>query len=230
MLPSSSFSISIHALREEGDGDLLALSNSAALFLSTPSARRATPASIPTSRTQGISIHALREEGDWDESHAGMVWDEFLSTPSARRATGRLCLTVPIPTISIHALREEGDPSSSPLAIASANFYPRPPRGGRHRHCTRGHRPRNFYPRPPRGGRPTTATSSWPHKIFLSTPSARRATRMLWPTELKRHKFLSTPSARRATFPFAPPHPGGDNFYPRPPRGGRPVRYLAHSR
>ena len=46
---------------------------------------------------------------------------------------------------------------------------------------------------------------------------------MLWPTELKRHKFLSTPSARRATFPFAPPHPGGDNFYPRPPRGGRPV-------
>ena len=49
---------------------------------------------------------------------------------------------------------------------------------------------------------------------------------MLWPTELKRHKFLSTPSARRATFPFAPPHPGGDNFYPRPPRGGRPMWML----
>ena len=195
---------------------------------------------------------------------------------------------MPIPTISIHALREEGDPSSSPLAIASANFYPRPPRGGRHRHCTRGHRPRNFYPRPPRGGRPREQIPLWmPARIsihalreegdvtdcytrikdgqFLSTPSARRATNyrhlilaaqnisihalreegdigiVLEATglEISIHalreegdpesryrsgcppEFLSTPSARRATFPFAPPHPGGDNFYPRPPRGGR---------
>ena len=201
MLPSSSFSISIHALREEGDGDLLALSNSAALFLSTPSARRATPASIPTSRTQGISIHALREEGDWDESHAGMVWDEFLSTPSARRATGRLCLTVPIPTISIHALREEGDPSSSPLAIASANFYPRPPRGGRHRHCTRGHRPRNFYPRPPRGGRPREQIPLWmPARISIHA-LREEGDLPFCPASSRRGQFLSTPSARRATCP-----------------------------
>ena len=57
----------------------------------------------------------------------------------------------------------------------------------------------NFYPRPPRGGRPLRTFSSRAAGLFLSTPSARRAT--LW-----------TRAATR--FPA--------NFYPRPPRGGRP--------
>ena len=58
---------------------------------------------------------------------------EFLSTPSARRAT---CLVATI-------------------WLVLADFYPRPPRGGRQRRLKlRG----DFY-------------------IFLSTPSARRATR-----------------------------------------------------
>ena len=56
-----------------------------------------------------ISIHALREEGDID-------------------AEGK-CYTV---LISIHALREEGDSHSSQWASTLSNFYPRPPRGGRH--------------------------------------------------------------------------------------------------
>ena len=34
------------------------------LFLSTPSARRATVATVDGSMIHGISIHALREEGD----------------------------------------------------------------------------------------------------------------------------------------------------------------------
>ncbi len=34
--------------------------------------------------------------------------------------------------ISIHALREEGDLVCSSNGAASCNFYPRPPRGGRH--------------------------------------------------------------------------------------------------
>ena len=80
--------------------------------------------------------------------------------------------------ISIHALREEGDPS--PFALCSL--------------C------RNFYPRPPRGGRRTTRTSgarcSWE---FLSTPSARRATRPNSAPGTFFTVFLSTPSARRAT-------------------------------
>ena len=39
--------------------------------------------------------------------------------------------------------------------------------------------------------------------IFLSTPSARRATRDSF-TELDNGGFLSTPSARRATMRFSP--------------------------
>ena len=62
-------SISIHALREEGD-----LSNR--LWLGR----------------LFISIHALREEGDALAAHAVAVRPIFLSTPSARRATcGRCC-------------------------------------------------------------------------------------------------------------------------------------------
>ena len=56
--------ISIHALREEGDLMPLALVALASLFLSTPSARRATVIRFAAS--------------------SGVV---FLSTPSARRAT-----------------------------------------------------------------------------------------------------------------------------------------------
>ena len=59
------------------------------LFLSTPSARRATVQDIETGEVIQISIHALREEGD------------------AAAPTGCLCAK-----ISIHALREEGDLSS----------------------------------------------------------------------------------------------------------------------
>ena len=58
------FFISIHALREEGDLPSLPFVALAVIFLSTPSARRAT---CPHRRLPGrlpISIHALREEGD----------------------------------------------------------------------------------------------------------------------------------------------------------------------
>ncbi len=100
-------------------------------FLSTPSARRATPppsgvgalhpisihalreegdADCSRSRRQaGISIHALREEGDEQLYKGAGRGEEFLSTPSARRATGRRRQGVQHQSISIHALREEGD-------------------------------------------------------------------------------------------------------------------------
>ena len=101
------------------------------LFLSTPSARRATK-EYPTAPDRlSISIHALREEGDSDSpgGEPGMTDfyprpprggrqgvkrlegtpAKFLSTPSARRATG-----------AIHG----GE-------TFQWNFYPRPPRGGR---------------------------------------------------------------------------------------------------
>ena len=58
---------------------------------------------------------------------------------------------------------------------------------------------------------------------FLSTPSARRATR---PVSMGRScsKFLSTPSARRATPFFAAALASVFYFYPRPPRGERRYR------
>ena len=56
--------ISIHALREEGDLPGLFLTLLILLFLSTPSARRATECVRANIEPLRISIHALREEGD----------------------------------------------------------------------------------------------------------------------------------------------------------------------
>ena len=56
--------ISIHALREEGDAYWQRWIRKEGLFLSTPSARRATPCHPADDVLQRISIHALREEGD----------------------------------------------------------------------------------------------------------------------------------------------------------------------
>ena len=56
--------ISIHALREEGDPLASASNNCFGIFLSTPSARRATDLVCHRVRVLAISIHALREEGD----------------------------------------------------------------------------------------------------------------------------------------------------------------------
>ena len=56
--------ISIHALREEGDTGKEHTIQQQHIFLSTPSARRATEYVPGMVRATGISIHALREEGD----------------------------------------------------------------------------------------------------------------------------------------------------------------------
>ena len=125
-------------------------------FLSTPSARRATTGGAGRKPTKSISIHALREEGDRDSETSGSRTTKFLSTPSARRATPQWSLNRLFIFISIHALREEGDPAAS---------------FGR---CGASH----FYPRPPRGGRPKRYVHLTDLEGFLSTPSARRATRI----------------------------------------------------
>ena len=56
--------------------------------------------------------------------------------------------------------------------------------------------------------------------IFLSTPSARRATG-IGSNRQRTTRFLSTPSARRATFRTRSCGCLLTYFYPRPPRGGR---------
>ena len=57
------------------------------LFLSTPSARRATATQMDMLGNVEISIHALREEGDLNSTTNPGNLRRFLSTPSARRAT-----------------------------------------------------------------------------------------------------------------------------------------------
>ena len=128
------------------------------LFLSTPSARRATKAvssplltlvdfyprpprgerqffAVLKWHRKLISIHALREESDAFFMPWVRALPEFLSTPSARRAT----------------------PHYHPGQCLCSDFYPRPPRG--ERRVVISHRRRVY--------------------IFLSTPSARRATQKL---------------------------------------------------
>ena len=146
-------SISIHALREEGDV-ARTVESFRTIFLSTPSARRATAKCGFLVRKIGISIHALREEGD------------HLRVLQAQDQT-----------ISIHALREEGDhlaPTETPkkAAFLSTPSARRATSNAQKRTATKKH----FYPRPPRGGRPAAMGLSDAAKEFLSTPSARRAT------------------------------------------------------
>ena len=81
--------ISIHALREEGDPGCAASVVETTVFLSTPSARRATRSGWPAGYRLAISIHALREEGDGLVALEVVQETGFLSTPSARRATVR---------------------------------------------------------------------------------------------------------------------------------------------
>ena len=123
--------ISIHALREEGDGISSAPRAAKRHFYPRP----------PRGGRQGTGRHS-----------PGLVG--FLSTPSARRATfcpGVIANSIkyfyPRPPrggrqmlaqagrywvfISIHALREEGDPKGVFPVQEYHNFYPRPPRGGR---------------------------------------------------------------------------------------------------
>ena len=56
---------------------------------------------------------------------------------------------------------------------------------------------------------------------FLPAPSARRATWRGSSSSARSARFLSTPSARRATAVIAARRPPSNDFYPRPPRGGR---------
>ena len=148
-------SISIHALREEGDDHGFEIQPEAAIFLSTPSARRATPHRLGVVQGQPISIHALREEGDLELYGVPAANIRFLSTPSARRATFGRSWTV----------------------TALSYFYPRPPRGGRqpflaHQRCG----PNISIHALREEGDPPSRRRPCRRKRFLSTPSARRAT------------------------------------------------------
>ena len=147
-------SISIHALREEGDAIAIAQAAEASVFLSTPSARRATGA-IHGGETFQWNFYPRPPRGGRPQSTCkeAPTW-QFLSTPSARRATpDGGCVALWTIFLSTPSARRA---TSSTTAISQllGNFYPRPPRGGRHRPSRNRDKARKF----------------------LSTPSARRAT------------------------------------------------------
>ena len=149
-----------------------------------------------------ISIHALREEGD--RCNLSVVYSStiFLSTPSARRATLQCIVD----------------------GCSGGHFYPRPPRGGRleqpYKKCEACKI--SIHALREEGDQGNTAALSVT-TIFLSTPSARRATGYNAYSGIAGFLFLSTPSARRATAPLSSSRSRLCNFYPRPPRGGRPT-------
>ena len=78
-----------------------------------------------------------------------------------------------------------------------------------------------FYPRPPRGGRLSLKDGSV-HTLFISIHALREEGDAddSDPVE-QTEPFLSTPSARRATQSCHAQTGQTQDFYPRPPRGGR---------
>ena len=213
------------------------------LFLSTPSARRATVPGAAFWVPGRISIHALREEGDSPQPSGPYVSlnfyprpprggrlftgyplpqeGQFLSTPSARRATLEVVAAAVRHFISIHALREEGDPPGRGCLSYSSRFLSTPS-----------------------ARRATSSKLSCPELTCISIHALREEGDVFFcGQEATTITFLSTPSARRATADVSRRddrsaisihalREEGDfcialqactwvHFYPRPPRGGR---------
>ena len=169
-----------------------------------------------------ISIHALREEGDTTGCVSWPPRAHFYPRPPRGGRPGSFSCTAYCAEISIHALREEGDRCNGQCTQDPGYFYPRPPRGGRlwaayavgltaiiSIHALREEGDAFFMPwvralpeflSTPSARRATRkpALSRNP-SLFLSTPSARRATRRSCEDIAAEILFLSTPSARRAT-------------------------------
>ena len=80
--------ISIHALREEGDAFCRTMEPLFAIFLSTPSVRRATCSchSRPSGSRSFLSTPSVRRATPRRSTYAA-TGEGFLSTPSVRRAT-----------------------------------------------------------------------------------------------------------------------------------------------
>ena len=144
----------------------------ALVFLSTPSAGRATEHSCRGAAMERYFYPRPPRGGRPGTSFFSIMLREFLSTPSARRATWR-------------NHRKGWD---------RIYFYPRPPRGGRP--CCPGvvaNSIKYFYPRPPRGGRHAEMRNLRIRTGFLSTPSVRRATNALLHLQSKRPYFYPRP-------------------------------------
>ena len=169
-------------------------------FLSTPSARRATYGGKEPVNKTFISIHALREEGD-------------LQPPADD----------PQQQISIHALREEGDPRLEAHRPRTSEFLSTPS-------ARRATHPSVFaiqlrsisiHALREEGD---VCSCSHGEPVVISIHALREEGDLHEPPpQAAPSQFLSTPSARRATQMGRKKADLPWNFYPRPPRGGRPA-------
>ena len=259
--------ISTHALREEGDADLLPYISEIVQFLPTPSARRATscaacqrnrrvdfyprpPRGGRPSRDNWankdslISTHALREEGDRRSikvipigighfyprpprggrlsGDEGTLCSRLISTHALREEGDLAAARLRAPfRISTHALREEGDDKPQVCTRKGGYFYPRPPRGGRLPSNGPTARSSNFYPRPPRGGRHNHHIDAVRYAT-ISTHALREEGDTL-SGAIHEGVNISTHALREEGDPRPSPAARAlRDFYPRPPRGGRP--------
>ena len=146
-------------------------------FLSTPSARRATPWYYGYVYGTQYFYPRPPRGGRQSSPNISTIRSIFLSTPSARRATLGSAASPPEIVISIHALREEGDGDGLLDVLGlSISIHALREEGD------------VFY-----------SVGHLAAHLFLSTPSARRATQLFRHEVLRVNAFLSTPSARRAT-------------------------------
>ena len=193
------------------------------IFLSTPSARRATAGIRRAWRRIPISIHALREEGDGTHgphrrerpnfyprpprggrpatthTAASPVFYFYPRPPRGGRLRGEMGNLTP-GTISIHALREEGDGrfGFSEYGVVFISI-----------HALR------------EEGDTKLKYEDLMYRISIHALREEGDVSRTW-KRIARNRFLSTPSARRATGKRAAIPEYYWNFYPRPPRGGRP--------
>ena len=109
--------------------------------------------------------------------------------------------------ISIHALREEGDSTTPPSLRTEVNFYPRPPRGGRPN--------ASLY-------WATTADISI-HALREEGDSGARQKRV------EGHQISIHALREEGDYSHRAERRVRGYFYPRPPRGGRPVDWYDKS-
>ena len=109
---------------------------------------------------------------------------------------------------------------ASPYLATALYFYPRPPRGGRPETLPMPTSELDFYPRPPRGGR--LGSFCWTVPIpMISIHALReegdrhlRGWKLSW--EISIHALREEGDRDIPLVPLI-----DDDFYPRPPRGGR---------
>ena len=168
--------ISIHALREEGDGAPHPAGARTQHFYPRPP-RGGRPPPLPLRcRTWKNFYPRPPRGGRHRRSGKKTIQKHFYPRPPRGGRLAVVRRSKRRSNISIHALHEEGDSATRRPGPSTGYFYPRPPRGGRPPGSIARGRPCDFYPRPPRGGRLQRVIDCVQLFQFLSTPSARRAT------------------------------------------------------